>query len=166
MCRNTLKNVIFTAAKWRMQMWYHSPFPMLCVDWLEWKRLKWKDSTHMGTKADITEGKTFAKAKTTTKNLENIKWKTNTMGCQRNTSKQAINSIYRYHSMPDLIHGPLRPGDLRVLCFVGGFHHSITCFRSQLLHIQRTSQQRNWETFSKTQYKGWSTRRRSQEESA
>lgn len=60
--------------------------------------------------------------------------------------------------MPHLIYGPLRQGERRGLCFVRGFHDSIKCFRSQLLQIQKTSDQRHGETFSKIQYKGEDTR--------
>lgn len=33
------------------------------------------------------------------------------MAYQRNAGKQALNSIYSYYSMPNLIYGLLRPGD-------------------------------------------------------
>lgn len=42
---------------------------------------------------------------------------------KKTNSEQAIKSIYSYYSMLDLIYGLLRPGDLRVLWFVRGFHH-------------------------------------------
>lgn len=49
----------------------HSALQVLRVNRKKRKRLK--DCTCMGTKGDVTEGKSFVKAKFTMKNFQNIK---------------------------------------------------------------------------------------------